>query len=245
MNAPDVNKFTYIAHVVPGMKNVNVNFIVLEIGVPRVTNQGYNVRTVKVADPTGSINMGIWNELGEFLCPGDIYRLRNGFTNVYKGCLTLSCGKMGELHKTGEFFMAYVEMPNMSEFSAELAQKYPTVSKRGSPDDEPSSSGGGGGTGPNGRSGGPPPKRPGNGHGGSAAFQSSGGKPAATTFARQAAGGGPAWRSGDDGQPMAKVARRDDHGGADQRLRPSGVDGSWQRLSRQSVPLNVALSPHH
>uniref|UniRef100_A0A914XTS8 Uncharacterized protein n=1 Tax=Plectus sambesii TaxID=2011161 RepID=A0A914XTS8_9BILA len=149
--------------------------------------------------------------------------------------------------------MAYVEAPNMSEFSPELAQKFPTQGKRGSPDDEAGSSGGGGGpggNGPNGRGGGPPLKRPGNGGGGGAG-PPPGGKSGAAPAApapRQSAGGDTAWRPADDSQPMSKVARIDNRGGAgggDQRLRPTSFDGSWQRLSRQTVPLNVGYSPRN
>ncbi len=75
----------------------------LILGAPRQTQAGVSVRTVKVADPTGSINVTVWNELGDFLAPGDIYRMRNGYSSVYKGSLTMSIGKVnGEILKTGE-----------------------------------------------------------------------------------------------------------------------------------------------
>ncbi|MFH4977353.1 hypothetical protein AB6A40_004062 [Gnathostoma spinigerum] len=133
--ANERNQYMAIAQLTPGMKNVNVNFIVIEMGHSRRTPQGLDVRTIRVADHSGSVNMGIWNEVGEFLQCGDICRLRNGYTTVYKGCLSLSCGKLGELQKTGEFFLAFSDVPNMSEFNAEYASKYP-MGRKGSPEED-------------------------------------------------------------------------------------------------------------
>lgn len=49
---------------------------------------------------------------------------------------------MGELIKTGEFFMVYSEVPNMSEYNAEYAAKFPS-NRKGSPDDETTGNGSG------------------------------------------------------------------------------------------------------
>lgn len=50
---------------------------------------------------------------------------------------------MGELIKTGEFFMVYSEVPNMSEYNADFAAKFPS-NRKGSPDDETTGNGQGG-----------------------------------------------------------------------------------------------------
>jgi len=47
-------------------------------GKPTVTKDGHTVRTVKVADRTGSINMSVWDDVGEQLQTGDICRLTKG-----------------------------------------------------------------------------------------------------------------------------------------------------------------------
>jgi hypothetical protein len=113
------------------------------LGVPRRTTQGNDVRTIRVADHTGSINMSVWNDLGEYVTPGDIYRLRNGSTTVYKGQLALAVGKAGEMLKTGEFLLAYSELPDMSAYNAELDAKFPH--RKGSPEDEKEETNGNGG----------------------------------------------------------------------------------------------------
>ncbi|VDK37977.1 unnamed protein product [Taenia asiatica] len=87
----------------PNMKRVCVAFIVLEIGSPVRIKDGNEVRTVKVADRTGCINMSVWNEKGNLIAPGDVIQLTQGNTTVRNGCLTLNVGRYGELIKTGEF----------------------------------------------------------------------------------------------------------------------------------------------
>uniref|UniRef100_X2A9P4 OB domain-containing protein n=1 Tax=Capitella teleta TaxID=283909 RepID=X2A9P4_CAPTE len=99
----------------PNQKNVNLVFIVLEIGKPNHTQRGMDVRSVKVADKTGSINISLWGDLGVEVQTGDICRLSRGYTNMWKGCLTLYTSKTGEIIKIGEFCMVFSETPNMSE----------------------------------------------------------------------------------------------------------------------------------
>ncbi|KAF8792770.1 SOSS complex subunit B1-like [Argiope bruennichi] len=106
---------TNIRDIKPGMKSLNVLFIVLEIGRPNMTKDGHEVRTCKVADRTASINLSVWDEPGLFLQQGDICRLSKGYASVWKGCLTLYTGKGGEIQKIGEFCFTFTEVPNMSE----------------------------------------------------------------------------------------------------------------------------------
>lgn len=121
-----------IRDIKPGMKSLNVLFIVLEIGRPNTTKDGHEVRTCKVADRSASINLSVWDEPGHFLQQGDICRLSKGYASMWKGCLTLYTGKGGEIQKVGEFCLAFSEIPNMSE-SSESNQKPSTAEQRGSP----------------------------------------------------------------------------------------------------------------
>ncbi|KAK3083163.1 hypothetical protein FSP39_015465 [Pinctada imbricata] len=115
--------FTPIKDIRQGQKNLNIMFIVLDIGTATKTRDGHDVRSVKVADKTGSINISIWDEVGELLQSGDICRLTKGYANVWKNCLTLYTGKSGEVTKVGEFCMNFSEMPNMSEPKPEFSQQ--------------------------------------------------------------------------------------------------------------------------
>ncbi|XP_053665045.1 SOSS complex subunit B homolog [Anopheles marshallii] len=115
-----------IKDIFPGMKNINVIFIILEIGPVTLTKENREVRTFKVADQSAAINVSIWDEPGKQLLPGDIVRLTKGYANVWRQSLTLYSGKNGEIVRLGDFCYTFNEMVNMSEpnpnLSASLAQ---------------------------------------------------------------------------------------------------------------------------
>ncbi|XP_017060484.1 SOSS complex subunit B homolog [Drosophila ficusphila] len=104
-----------IKDIKPGLKNINVIFIVLEVGVATVTKENREVRNFKVGDPTACINVSIWDEPGKLIAPGDIVRLTKGYASIWRHCLTLYSGKNGEVFKIGEFCMVFNEALNMSE----------------------------------------------------------------------------------------------------------------------------------
>ncbi|XP_053216558.1 SOSS complex subunit B2 isoform X2 [Podarcis raffonei] len=111
--------YLLIKDIRAGLKNLNVIFIVLEIGRVTKTKDGHEVRSCKVADKSGSILISVWDELGSLIQPGDIIRLTKGYASLWKGCLTLYTGRGGELQKIGEFCMVYSEVPNFSEPSSD------------------------------------------------------------------------------------------------------------------------------
>ncbi|XP_054754248.1 SOSS complex subunit B1-A-like [Lytechinus pictus] len=116
-------KVTLIKDLRPGLKNLQITFIVLDIERPTKTKDGHEVRSCKVADKTGSINMSLWDELGEIIQSGDIIRLTKGYSSMYRNHLTLYSGQAGKLQKVGEYCMIFSETPNMSEPNPEfLAQ---------------------------------------------------------------------------------------------------------------------------
>lgn len=116
-------QYVFIKDIRPGQKNLSVLFIVLEIGAPTRTKDNHNVRSCKIADKTGCINISIWDEVGDLLQTGDICRLIKGYSSVWKNCLTLYTGKNGGIHKIGEFCMQFSEVPNMSEPNPEYMQQ--------------------------------------------------------------------------------------------------------------------------
>ncbi|KAL4234630.1 SOSS complex subunit B1 [Mactra antiquata] len=115
-------QYVYIKDIKPSQKNLNVIFIILEVGSPTRTKDNHTVRSCKVADKTGCINISIWDDIGDLIMTGDICRLVKGYTNIFKNCLTLYAGKNGGISKIGEFCMQFSEVPNMSEPNPEYAQ---------------------------------------------------------------------------------------------------------------------------
>lgn len=109
-----------IKDIRPGLKNINVVFIVLDVGLATVTKENREVRTFKVGDPTACINVSVWDEPGKLLVPGDIVRLTKGYASVWRQCLTLYSGKSGDIHKIGDFCLNFNEQLNMSEPNPQL-----------------------------------------------------------------------------------------------------------------------------
>ncbi|XP_056611693.1 SOSS complex subunit B2 isoform X1 [Triplophysa dalaica] len=120
-----------IKDVKAGSKNLNIVFIVLEIGRVTKTKDGHEVRSCRVADKSGSIAISVWDELGTLIQPGDIIRLTRGYASIWKGSLTLYTGRGGDLQKIGEFCMVYSEVPNFSEPNPELLAKAKQQNKTG------------------------------------------------------------------------------------------------------------------
>lgn len=116
-----------IKDIRPGQKNLNVVFIVLEVGHPTITKENREVRSCKVADSTACINVSVWDEPGQHLVPGDIVKLTRGYAAVFRDSLTLYTGKTGDLQKIGEFCMVFNEQLNMSEPNPSLSTQYGTA----------------------------------------------------------------------------------------------------------------------
>ncbi|XP_056435859.1 SOSS complex subunit B2 isoform X1 [Gadus chalcogrammus] len=137
MANPTTEALFLIKDVKTGSKNLNIVFIVLEIGRVTKTKDGHEVRSCKVADKSGSIAISVWDELGSLIQAGDIIRLTRGYASIWKGCLTLYTGRGGDLQKIGEFCMVYSEVPNFSEPNPDLQAQSNQQNKSGKPDQNP------------------------------------------------------------------------------------------------------------
>ena len=70
--------YTKIADLRPYMKTLNVAFIVLEKLSSGVTREGNTITQFWIADPSASITISLWDDLGHIVKPGDILELRGG-----------------------------------------------------------------------------------------------------------------------------------------------------------------------
>jgi ssDNA-binding replication factor A large subunit len=110
-------QITLIKDLKPNLKNINLQVIVLDICKPTQTKDGNEVRSVRVADRTGTINLSVWNNYGALLKEGDIIKLTGCYTQIWKLSLQLKISTKGALVKCGEFMMVYSEQPDMSLLS--------------------------------------------------------------------------------------------------------------------------------
>ncbi|KAJ1524848.1 hypothetical protein ONE63_009716 [Megalurothrips usitatus] len=125
-----------------GSKNLNMTLIVLEVGPAVTTKENREVRSCKVADQTGCVNISVWDEPGQFVQPGDIIRLTKGYASYWRTCLTLYCSKAGDIQKIGEYCMLFSEQPNMSEPNPTLAAQFATQNQNMNKNSGLNSSGG-------------------------------------------------------------------------------------------------------
>ena len=109
---------TFIKDLKPNLKNINLQAIVLDICKPTQTKDGNEVRSVRVADRSGSINLSVWNNYGSLLKEGDIIKLTGCYTQIWKLSLQLKISTKGALVKCGDFMMVFSEQPDMSILSS-------------------------------------------------------------------------------------------------------------------------------
>lgn len=102
--------------IVPAAQNnINTQFILLEKAKTTTTEGQNRTCLAVVADETAAVHFQLWGEECEAFEAGDIIRLANGIFSYNRNSLVLRAGKRGKIAKVGEFTMAFVETPNMSE----------------------------------------------------------------------------------------------------------------------------------
>lgn len=92
-----------IEDVKPLEKHINVTFKIIERTEEREINtrsgDTNRVCDFTVADETGSIILTLWNEDIDFIEDEEVFKLSNGFANIFQNSIRLSKGKFGELSK--------------------------------------------------------------------------------------------------------------------------------------------------
>jgi replication factor A1 len=108
-----------ISELKPLEKNLNIIFKVTERRTERqVKNRSGEFQRVcdfTISDPTGSITLSLWNEDIDLLKDGAVYKITNGYANVFKNSLQLSKGRDGVLAEDDTVFEAINEENNRSK----------------------------------------------------------------------------------------------------------------------------------
>jgi len=96
-----------VAQLRPGMKSVNIRFLLVEMGSPReVTSRRdgstHRVADATVGDPTGTVLLSLWDDAIDSVEVGKTYRLENGYTSLFQGHLRLNVGRYGRLEEAEE-----------------------------------------------------------------------------------------------------------------------------------------------
>lgn len=107
-----------IGDVKPLEKRLNVVFQVTSVGEEREINkrsgETHRVCDFTVADDTAAITLTLWNEDIDAISVSNVYKLSNGFANVFQNSLRLSKGKFGEISEDETVFDEVKEDNNRS-----------------------------------------------------------------------------------------------------------------------------------
>lgn len=88
----------------PGLKSINVKFKCDSINeerevVSKQTGDTNRITEALVGDNSASVLLTLWNDDIDKMKVGSIYKLSNGYTNIFKGSLRLNVGKYGSLEE--------------------------------------------------------------------------------------------------------------------------------------------------
>ena len=85
---------TVIGKLEPDQRQLNLIVIVLRIQAnPQKTREGHEIHSFKIADRSGSVTFNVWNTTGQLIAPGDILRLQNCITQVFRNELCVKPGR--------------------------------------------------------------------------------------------------------------------------------------------------------
>lgn len=107
-----------IGEVKPLEKNLNVVFKVIDREAEREINnrsgETHRVCDLTVADDTGSVVLTLWNEDIDTIEDDKVYKLSNGFANIFQNSLRLSKGKFGSVAEDQTVFIELNQENNRS-----------------------------------------------------------------------------------------------------------------------------------
>ncbi|KAJ4897339.1 hypothetical protein Rs2_24133 [Raphanus sativus] len=107
----------FLKDIVPAAQNnIDSRFIILDKARSPASAASGRSCIALAADETASVHIQLWGDECDAFEAGDIVKLTNGiFSYVRNNGLILRAGKRGKMEKMGEFTVAFVETPNVSE----------------------------------------------------------------------------------------------------------------------------------
>ena len=100
--------------------DIDLLFIIVDKQKHYRTKNGSLLNPLVVGDETGTINLVVWDVKSELLLPGDVYRLRGGYTVAHEGRLTMHIGRKGSLQRIDEFTMTY--NPSLDKYKSKYSR---------------------------------------------------------------------------------------------------------------------------
>lgn len=128
--APPLDNLHAIRDLTLYTKNASLQVIVLNASPVKKTREGRAFRTLRVADPSGSIMFTLWNDICLSVRPSDILQLVGIGTNIWQGEMQLKLSPKGSITKVGEFCMLFSSQPDCSVLSPEVQKVYTEQKER-------------------------------------------------------------------------------------------------------------------
>lgn len=94
-----------IGNLKGGMENISVTARVLEVGEQKTVqtkNGPRTIREVMVGDDTGRVKLTLWGNQGDDVKEGQIIKVENAWTTVFKGQVQLNAGSRSKISETAE-----------------------------------------------------------------------------------------------------------------------------------------------
>lgn len=114
-SGPRVKTPIVIEQLRHGTKHLNFDVIVLRNDGPASRHIPGSPYMLFVADQSASIMMCAFPEhRPDLVNEGDILTIRDGYSTIFQGSLTLYLGKRGSMRRTDRFTKVFSEVPNMS-----------------------------------------------------------------------------------------------------------------------------------
>jgi len=119
----------HIEELKPGERELELVFKVVSKGEPNEVTSKFDGSTHKVSDivigdATGVVVMTLWDDSIEQVAVGDVYKLENGYTSMFKNALRVNVGKYGKLEKVEEAMDSVNESNNVSEKEFEYRKPF-------------------------------------------------------------------------------------------------------------------------
>ncbi len=92
-----------IGNLKGGMENVNVTGRVLQVGEQKVVqtrNGQRTIREIMIGDDTGRVKLTLWGNQGDNLKEGQVIKVENGWTTVFKGQVQLNAGSRSKISES-------------------------------------------------------------------------------------------------------------------------------------------------
>lgn len=92
-----------IVDLKPGMRAINIEGKIESLTEPRTVNLRSGgtaqVADAMISDETGNTKLSLWDDQINMVKPGDTIQIENGYTQEFRGDVSLNIGRYGKLKK--------------------------------------------------------------------------------------------------------------------------------------------------